>query len=121
MSPNTSRDERRKKKHKRVRKKVSGTPSQPRLFVYKSNNHIYAQLIDDFRNETLTGVSTLSPDIREDHDRGNCEAARAVGELIAEKAEEMNIDTVVFDRGGYPYHGRVKAVAEGARDGGLEF
>lgn len=120
MSPNLSRDERRKKKHKRVRKKVSGKPSKPRLFVYKSNNHIYAQLIDDFRNQTLTGASSLSPEIREDFDRGNRDAARAVGELIAEKADEMNIDTVVFDRGGYPYHGRVKAVAEGARDGGLE-
>ncbi|MFB6226820.1 MAG: 50S ribosomal protein L18 [bacterium] len=121
MTPKMSSEERRKKKHKRVRKKVSGRPSQPRLFVYKSNNHIYAQLIDDFRNETLTAASSLSPEIRDDYDRGNCEAARAVGELIAEKAEDMNIDTVVFDRGGYPYHGRVKAVAEGARDGGLEF
>lgn len=121
MSPSVSRDERRKKKHKRVRKKVSGRPSQPRLFVYKSNDHVYAQLIDDFRNKTLTGASSLSPEIRDEYERGNCDAARAVGELIAEKADEMDIDTVVFDRGGYPYHGRVKAVAEGAREGGLEF
>ena len=121
MSPKASSEEQRKKKHKRVRKKVSGTPSQPRLFVYKSNDHVYAQLIDDFRSKTLTGVSTLSPEVRDEYDRGNCEAAEAVGELIAEKAQEMDIDTVVFDRGGYPYHGRVKAVAEGAREGGLEF
>lgn len=121
MSPQSNREERRKKKHKRVRKKVSGRPSKPRLFVYKSHRHIYAQLIDDFRNETITGVSSMTPEIREDHDRGNCDAAFDVGQLIAEKAQENGIDQVVFDRGGYPYHGRVKAVADGAREGGLDF
>lgn len=121
MSKASSREERRKKKHKRVRKKVSGRPSQPRLFVYKSLRHIYAQLIDDFRNETITGVSSQTPEIREEFDRGNEEAAFEVGKLIAEKAQEKNIDKVVFDRGGYPYQGRVEAVAEGAREGGLDF
>lgn len=121
MSPNLDREERRKKKHKRVRKKVSGRPSKPRLFVYKSHRHIYAQLIDDFRNITLTGVSSQTPEIREEYDRGNCDAAFEVGKMIAEEAQERNIDKVVFDRGGYPYHGRVKSVAEGAREGGLDF
>lgn len=120
MGNQSSREEQRKKKHKRVRKKVRGRPSKPRLFVYKSRQHIYAQLIDDFRNYTLTGVSSLTPEIREEYDRGNKEAAFEVGKLIAEKASENDIDQAVFDRGGYPYHGRVKAVAEGAREGGLE-
>jgi large subunit ribosomal protein L18 len=121
MSNAKDREERRKKKHKRVRKKVSGTPSEPRLFVYKSLRHIYAQLIDDFRNETITGASSQSPEIREEYDRGNREAAFEVGKLIAEKAENNNIDKVVFDRGGYPYQGRVEALADGAREGGLDF
>lgn len=116
-----SRKERRKKKHKRVRKKVFGRPSKPRLFVYKSSKHVYAQLIDDFLNRTITGVSTLTPEIKENHDRGNTDAAFDVGKLLAERAQDEGIDTVVFDRGGYPYHGRVKSVAEGARDGGLNF
>lgn len=121
MGKAKERQEQRKKKHKRVRKKVSGRPSKPRLFVYKSRKHIYAQLIDDFRSETLTGASSQTPEIREEYDRGNCDAAYEVGQLIAEKAQDMDIDQVVFDRGGFPYHGRVEAVAEGARDGGLDF
>ena len=116
-----TQNDRRKKKHKRVRKKVFGLPSRPRLFVYKSNQHIYAQLIDDFRTKTIMGVSSLTPEIKEAHDRGNGEAAHSVGKLLAEKARDQGIEKVVFDRGGYPYHGRVKAVAEGAREGGLEF
>lgn len=116
-----SREERRKRKHRRVRKKVFGWPNRPRLFVYKSLRHIYAQLIDDFSNRTITGVSSLTPQIREDFDRGNKEAAQEVGRLLAEKALERGIERVVFDRGGYPYHGRVEAVAEGARDAGLDF
>jgi len=116
-----SREERRKRKHRRVRKKVFGWPSRPRLFVYKSLRHIYAQLIDDFSNRTITGVSSLTPVIREDFDRGNQQAAREVGRLLGEKALERGIEEVVFDRGGYPYHGRVEAVAEGAREAGLDF
>lgn len=114
-------EERRKKKHKRVRKKVSGDPTCPRLFVFKSQKHIYAQLIDDFTGRTITGVSSQTPEIRDEYDRGNEEAAEAVGELIAEKAQEEGFDEVVFDRGGYNYHGRVAAVAEGAREAGLDF
>ncbi len=121
MDSSSDREERRKKKHQRVRKKVSGTPSQPRLYVYKSLRHIYAQLIDDFRNKTITGVSSLTPGIREEYDRGNRGAAFEVGEKIAQKAREHGIEKVVFDRGGYPYQGRVEAVADGAREGGLDF
>lgn len=121
MGNQSTREQQRKKKHRRVRKDVSGRPSRPRLFVYKSLRHIYAQLIDDFRSHTLTGVSSLTPEIREKFVRGNREAAYEVGKLIAERARKLNVEEVVFDRGGYPYHGRVKAVAEGARDGGLDF
>lgn len=117
----SSREERRKRKHKRVRQNVFGVPSRPRLFVYKSLRHIYAQLIDDFSNRTITGVSSLTPEIRDRFDRGNTDAARAVGELLGDKALERGIEEVVFDRGGYPYHGRVEAVAEGAREAGLDF
>lgn len=116
-----SSSERRKRKHKRVRKKVSGDPTCPRLFVFKSAKHIYAQLIDDFTGRTITGVSSQTPEIRKEYDRGNEEAARAVGELIADRAEEEGFEEVVFDRGGFNYHGRIAAVAEGAREGGLDF
>ncbi len=115
-----SREERRKKKHKRVRKKVFGWPGKPRLAVKKSRKHIYAQLVDDFTNRTLTGVSSLTPAVKDKFDRGNCEAAREVGRLIAKKALDEGIERVVFDRGGYEYHGRIAAVAEGAREEGLE-
>jgi len=112
--------ERRKKKHRRVRKKVSGTPSRPRLFVFKTSRHIYAQLIDEFTGRTLTGGSSQTPEIREEHSRGNEQAAYAVGEAMAEWARDNGIEQVVFDRGGFEYHGRIKAVAEGARENGLE-
>lgn len=115
------RSDQRKKRHKRVRKKVFGLPSCPRLFVHKTSRHIYAQIIDDFRNKTITSVSSQTPAIKEEYDRGNCEAARAVGELIAQKADEYDINEVVFDRGGHPYHGRIESVAEGAREAGLDF
>ncbi len=120
MAQNMEREERRKKKHRRVRKKVFGWPEKPRLFVNKTRRHVYAQLIDDFTQRTITGVSTLTPEIKTDFDRGNCKAAHAVGKLIAEKALDSGINEVVFDRGGFQYHGRVAAVAEGAREGGLE-
>lgn len=112
--------QRRKRRHKRVRKKVVGFPSRPRLFVHKTNRHVYAQLIDDFTSHTITSASSQSPEIRDEYERGNEEAARAVGELIARKARDEGIEQVVFDRGGYPYHGRIAAVAEGAREEGLE-
>lgn len=108
------------KRHARVRKKVFGTPERPRLCVYKSLKHTYAQIIDDVSQRTLVFVSTLSKGINVP--RGdNIEAAKAVGALIGKKALEKNIRKVVFDRGGYIYHGRVKALAEAAREAGLEF
>ncbi|MGM0470798.1 MAG: 50S ribosomal protein L18 [Bacillota bacterium] len=112
----------RKKRHQRIRNKISGTPFKPRLSVYRSLKHTYAQLIDDFSGETLAAASTVDPAIRDEIDNGgNVEAATKVGELIAERALEQDIKEVVFDRGGNKYHGRVKAVAEAARENGLEF
>ena len=106
-------------RHKRVRAKVSGTPERPRLNVFRSSNHIYAQLIDDTKGVTLAAASTVEKAF--DGYGGNKDAARRVGKMIAERALEKGIDTVVFDRGGYLYHGRVKELAEGAREGGLKF
>jgi len=117
---------RRKRRHLRVRKKVIGTPERPRLCVYKSLKHTYAQLtIDPYGapSKVLTGASTLSPEIRDKikNIKTKVLKAKEVGKLIAERAKKLGITKVVFDRGGYKYHGRVKAVAEGAREGGLEF
>lgn len=112
----------RKKRHLRVRKKISGTPERPRLNVYRSLKHIYAQVIDDTSGHTLVSASTLDPSLKGKLAKtGNKEAARLVGELLAEKALSKGIKRVVFDRGGYLYHGRIKALAEGARSRGLEF
>jgi large subunit ribosomal protein L18 len=113
----------RKRRHVRVRAKVSGTAARPRLNVFRSSAHIYAQLVDDDRGHTLLAASDLEPDVRE---RAGAEAtksakARIVGEVIGERAKAAGIETVVFDRGGFLYHGRVKAVAEGARAAGLMF
>ena len=122
LSPKLDRKYARIKKHNRVRKRVFGTSERFRLCVFKSLNHIYAQIIDDVSGSTLVSVSTLSPDVR---DRikygGNIEAAKAVGETIGKRAVEKSISNVVFDRGGYPYHGRVRALAEAAREAGLTF
>ncbi|HFE53802.1 MAG TPA: 50S ribosomal protein L18 [Bacteroidetes bacterium] len=111
------------RRKKRIRKKVHGTPERPRLVVFRSAKHIYAQLVDDVNQKTLTGVSTITPALREELQNvtGKIEKAKIVGKAIAEKAKELGVSRVVFDRGGYRYHGRVKAVAEGAREGGLEF
>ena len=106
----------RAKRHKRVRAKISGTAQCPRLCVFRSTNNIYAQLIDDVAGVTLAQANSLKME-----NGGNKEAARAVGKLIAERAKEKNIVDVVFDRGGNIYHGRVKELAEGAREGGLNF
>lgn len=106
-------------RHRRVRGKVSGTAQRPRLNVFRSTNHIYAQLIDDVQGVTLAAASTLDKEIA--GYGGNKEAARKVGLLIAKKAADKGITEVVFDRGGYIYHGRVKELAEGAREGGLKF
>ena len=117
-----TRQEARERRHRRVRKKVFGTPERPRLSVYRSLKHMYAQIIDDTVGHTLVFVSTLDPQLRARlKSTGNKEAARAVGEELARRALEKGITKVVFDRGGFRYHGRVAAVAEGARAGGLEF
>ena len=107
------------KRHTRVRAKISGTPARPRLNVFRSLNHIYAQIIDDEKGVTLVAASSLDKDF--DGHGGNTEAAKKVGLSIAKKAADKGITEVVFDRGGYLYHGRVKELAEGAREGGLKF
>ena len=109
----------RAKRHKRVRSKISGTAECPRLCVFRSTNNIYAQIIDDINGVTLASASSLDEAVKAYG--GNKEAAKAVGKLIAERAKEKNIVDVVFDRGGNIYHGRVKELAEGAREGGLNF
>ncbi|NLO89558.1 MAG: 50S ribosomal protein L18 [Clostridia bacterium] len=109
------------KRHKRLRKKIIGTQERPRLCVYRSLKHIYAQIIDDIEGKTLVAASTLDPALRGTIKGNNKEAAKKVGELIAQKALDKGIKQVVFDRGGYKYHGRVAALAEGAREKGLEF
>ncbi len=110
------------RRHKRIRKKIFGTSERPRLFVFRSLRHIYAHLIDDTQGKTLLTVSTLSPELKAElKTGGNIEAARKVGKLLGEKAKEKGITKVVFDRGGYKYHGRVKALADAAREAGLEF
>ncbi|MFG6117274.1 50S ribosomal protein L18 [Thalassobacillus devorans] len=110
----------RKKRHARVRRSISGTAARPRLNVYRSNKHIYAQLIDDVNQVTVASASTNDNGV-EVESTGNVEAAKKVGELIAQRAQENGYKNVVFDRGGYLYHGRVKALAEAAREAGLEF
>lgn len=107
------------RRHERVRKNISGTAEKPRLDVFRSLNHIYAQIIDDTKGVTLVAASSLEKDFN--GYGGNCEAAKVVGGMIAKKALEKGIKEVVFDRGGYVYHGRVAALAEGAREGGLQF
>lgn len=107
------------KRHKRVRAKVSGTPERPRLNVYRSLNNIYAQIIDDVNGATLVSASSLDKEL--ENYGGNKEAAKFVGGLVAKKAIDKGITDVIFDRGGYLYHGRVKELAEGAREGGLKF
>lgn len=109
----------RQRRHLRVRRKISGTAECPRLCVYRSNTNLYAQIIDDVAGDTIVSVSTLDKDVKTKH--ANKEAAKEVGTLIAKKAAEKNIKTVVFDRGGYIYHGVVKELADAAREAGLEF
>ena len=104
-----------KRRHSRVRKKVSGTPDRPRLAVYRSNKHVYAQVIDDFAGRTIVSASSL----KDANGGGRLEAAKSVGKALAARARDAGITDVTFDRGGFKYHGRIKAVAEGAREGGL--
>ena len=114
------KNEKRQKRHFRSRKNIFGTAEKPRLNVYRSLSNIYAQIINDVTGETLVSASTVEKDIKENYG-GNIEAAKAVGEAIAKKALEKGIKEVVFDRGGYLYHGRVAALAAAAREAGLEF
>jgi large subunit ribosomal protein L18 len=122
MASKGSKAEARKKRQRRVRSKVFGTPDRPRLNVYRSSNNIYAQIIDDIEGHTLVSASSLEDEIKENVSHtGNKEAATLVGQLVAERAVEKGINKVVFDRAGYKYHGRVKSLADGAREKGLEF
>lgn len=116
-----SRNKLRLGKHQRIRRKVSGTGETPRLCIYKSLNHIYAQIIDDQKGVTLAAASTLDKELSDLPSRTNIEAAKEVGSRIAAKAQEKGIINVVFDRSGYKYHGRVAALAEAAREKGLQF
>jgi large subunit ribosomal protein L18 len=117
-----NRNEARIKRHLRIRKNISGSPKRPRLNVFRSNKHIYAQIIDDTKSHTLIAASTMEKEISADlANTSNIEAAVAVGKAIAKKATAIGITEVVFDRGGYLYHGKVKALADAAREGGLVF
>ena len=119
---NTSRAEVRTAIHARIRRKVKGDPEKPRLAIYRSLNHIYAQVIDDRAGRTLAAASSLEKDLREKLKTGADKAAATeVGRLVAERAKAAGVEKVVFDRGAYIYHGRVKALAEAAREGGLNF
>ncbi len=120
MLKKQDRNEARRKRHQRIRNRIHGTQERPRLCVYRSNKHIYAQIIDDVAACTLVQASTLDEDNKAEK-TWNCDAGKAVGELIAARAKAKGIETVVFDRGGYIYHGRVAAVADAAREAGLKF
>lgn len=112
----------RQRRHRRIRIKISGTQERPRLNVFRSLNHIYAQVIDDVNGRTIASASTVDKKLRDELDgKDKTEQASLIGKALAERAQAAGIETVVFDRGGYIYHGRVKALAEGAREGGLKF
>lgn len=122
MIKKEDRNLKRIKRHLRIRKKVKGTPERPRLAVFKSERHIYAQIIDDTKGHTLVAASTLDKELRGKLSKTyNVEAAKEVGKLIAQRALSLGIKKVVFDRGGFKYHGRIKALADAAREAGLEF
>lgn len=112
----------RQKRHLRVRKKIEGTPARPRLNIFRSSKHMYAQLIDDLNGVTIASASTQDKELKgQIENGGNIEAAQQVGALVAKRATEKGINKVVFDRGGYLYHGRIQALADAAREAGLEF
>lgn len=120
--PKVNRQAARKERHRRIRRNVFGTPARPRLNVFRSLRHIYAQVIDDLRGHTLVSASTIDREVRPQlDDLSKSEQARLVGKVVADRALEQGIEKVVFDRGGYEYHGRVKALAEAAREHGLDF
>ena len=114
-----TKSEHRVRRHRRVRKKVSGTAERPRLAVFRSNKHIYVQAIDDLAGRTVASASTMEADLRSDAG-STVDAAKKVGKLVGERAKAAGVTTVVFDRGGFKYHGRIAAVADGAREAGLE-
>jgi large subunit ribosomal protein L18 len=118
-----SKDEARRKRHRRVRRKVFGTPEKPRLCVHRSLNHIYAQLVDDTTHRTILTVSTLHGDVQKKckNSMKKSEQSKVAGLILAQKAKKLGIEKTVFDRAGYKYHGRVKSLADGAREGGLTF
>ncbi len=109
----------RRKRHLRVRRKIKGTKQRPRLVVYKSLKHIYAQVVDDERGHTVATASTLCKELRGQVTNATVDAAKLVGRLVAQRARDAGVEKVVFDRGGYPYHGKLKALADGAREEGL--
>jgi len=119
-STNMKKQELRQRRKVHIRKKVEGSQQRPRLSVYRSLNHIYAQVIDDFSGKTIAAASTLSPELKDGKGKKR-ELAKEVGKLVAKKCQEKQIAAVVFDRNGFMYHGRIAAVAEGAREGGLKF
>lgn len=121
MDRNSQKQLRRRRRRIGIRKRVEGTAERPRLSVFRSLKHIYVQVIDDIEGSTLVSASSRDKDVRVDGATGNVEAAKAVGSKIAEKAKAAGIDAVVFDRGGFRYHGRVQALADAARAGGLKF
>lgn len=122
MKANETRRNVRKRIHTRIRKKISGTTERPRLSVFKSSKHIYVQIIDDVKRVTLVAASSLDSDFKKENKNGaSIEAAQKVGAEIAKKAKEQGITSVVYDRGGYIYHGKVKALADAARENGLDF
>lgn len=114
------KNQRRLRRKKGIRKRVFGIPSRPRLMVYRSVHHIYAQVIDDLTGRTIASASTVEKGSKAENG-GNCDAAKTVGEKIAERAKDAGVEKVVLDRNGFPYHGRVKALADAAREGGLQF
>jgi large subunit ribosomal protein L18 len=122
MINKASRADIRQKKHRRIRHHLNGTAATPRLAVFRSNNHMYAQVIDDAAGKTIVSASTLEKDVKAKLEKtNNIEAAKVLGEIIAKRALDKGIETVVFDRGGYIYHGKVAALAEAAREAGLQF
>ncbi len=122
MIKKNDRKEIHERKHKRVRKSVLGTANHPRLCVYKSNKHLYAQIVNDVEQQSLLTVSTVLKEIKgQSKSTDSMQAAKLLGSLVAQKAKEKGIGAVVFDRGGYPYHGKVKAIADAAREAGLKF
>lgn len=122
MINKSDKNKARLKRHLRVRKKIQGTTERPRLNIFRSSKHMYAQLIDDVKGVTIASASTQDKELKDGiGNGGNAEAARKVGSLIAERAKQNGVEKVVFDRGGYLYHGRVQALADAAREAGLEF